>query len=112
MTIRVVGSLESIGNHVASGAGAFAPSAGPNAGQATDPTAVTLAIKKPDGTHLVYAWPTPGAGQLLLTREVLGRFYADVLLDQAGEWAYHLAGTGAVTAAAQGYLVVDRDWAA
>jgi hypothetical protein len=100
-----------VGNHVASGAGAFAPG---STGTATDPTAVTLTVKKPDNTHLVYAWPTPGAGQLPLTKEAgqTGRFYADVLLDQAGEWTYHLAGTGAVTAAAQGYLVVARDWTA
>jgi hypothetical protein len=107
-TIRDIGDLERVGNHVASGAGAFAPG---STGTATDPTAVTLSVRKLDGTLLVYGWPSAGTTGPL-TREATGRFYADVLLDQAGEWTYHLAGTGTVTAAAQGYLVVARDWTA
>jgi hypothetical protein len=80
------------------------------AGAATDPTAVTLTIQKPDGSELVYAWPTPGVGQLSLTKEAAqtGRFYADVVIDQAGRWRYKLVGTGAVTAAAEGELRVER----
>lgn len=72
-----------------------------------DPSAVTLRLRRPDGSTLVYAWPTPGAGELALNREALGRFYADVLLDQAGEWRYTLRGSGAVVAAATGRLVVE-----
>jgi hypothetical protein len=78
------------------------------AGAATDPTAATLIVQKPDGTQLVYAWPTPGAGQSALTKEATGRFYADVVFDQAGKWLWRLAGTGTVTAASEGNVRVQR----
>lgn len=80
------------------------------AGTATDPSAVTLIVKRPDGTQTVYAWPTPGAGQSALTKEggQTGRFYAEVVIDQGGTWRYYLAGTGAVTAASEGTLQVGR----
>lgn len=77
------------------------------AGTATDPTAVELAIQKPDGSQLVYGWPAAGTDGTL-TRESAGRFYADVLIDQSGTWRFRLAGTGAVTAASEGSLRVDR----
>jgi hypothetical protein len=102
-----VGDLERIGNHTTSGASPFTDLTGTPA----DPTAVTLTVKKPDGTMLVYGWPVAGATGTL-SREAVGRFSADVMLDQSGEWTFHLAGTGTVTAAAQGYLVVARDWTA
>lgn len=76
-------------------------------GMATDPTAVTLVVQKPDGTKLTYGWPTAGANGTL-TRESAGRFYADVPIDQAGKWQFRLSGTGAVTAASEGSLRVDR----
>ena len=76
-------------------------------GTATDPTAVTLTVVRPDGTALVYGWPAAG-GALPLTRESAGRFSADVLLDQSGTWHYRLAGTGTVAAAAEGSLRVQR----
>lgn len=77
------------------------------AGAATDPTAVVLTIVKPDATQLVYGWPSAGADGTL-TRESAGRFYTDVLLDQAGTWRWRLAGTGDVTAASEASLRVDR----
>jgi hypothetical protein len=76
------------------------------AGTATNPTAVTLVILKPDGTKLHYGWPAPGADGTLVN-ESAGRFYADVVLDQSGTWRFRLAGTGAVTAASEGKLKVD-----
>lgn len=77
------------------------------AGTATDPTAVTLIVQKPDGTQLVYGWPSAGANGTL-TRESAGRFYFDVLIDQSGKWQQRLAGTGTVTAASEGSLRVGR----
>lgn len=77
------------------------------AGAATDPTAVTLVVQKPDGVQLAYGWPSAGADGTL-TRESAGRFYFDVLIDQAGKWQFRLAGTGAVTAASEGSLRVQR----
>lgn len=76
-------------------------------GTATDPTAVLLMIVKPDGDALVYGWPSPAADGTL-TRESAGRFFADVDIDQSGTWRYRLEGTGAVVAASEGSLRVDR----
>jgi hypothetical protein len=83
------------------------PAAFTTGGVATDPTTVTLTVKKPDGTLLVYGWPTPGATGSL-TREAAGRFYADVLLTIKGVWKYELAGTGAVTTVEQGSFAVEK----
>jgi outer membrane protein assembly factor BamB len=102
-TIRDIGDLERIGNHVASGAAAFAVADG----TATDPTAVTLTVEHPDGTTAVYGWPSAAANGTL-TREATGRFYFDVALSASGKWSYKLVGTGAVVAAAEGYLRVKR----
>ena len=77
------------------------------AGTATDPTAVTLVIQKPDGTQLAYGWPAAGVSGTLV-RESAGRFYFEVLIDQSGTWRQRLAGTGAIVAAAEGSLRVQR----
>lgn len=76
------------------------------AGTATDPTDVTLTIERPDETTLEYGWPAAGLDGTLV-QESAGRFYADVVIDQAGTWQYRLAGTGAVTAASEGHLRVQ-----
>lgn len=67
------------------------------AGIATNPTAVTLTVDRPDGTTLVYGWPSAGADGTLVN-ESAGRFYFDVPLDQAVLWWCRLMGTGAVVA--------------
>lgn len=77
------------------------------AGTPTDPTAVTLVVQKPDGTQLDYGWPSAGADGTL-TRESAGRFFFDVTIDQSGTWRFRLAGSGAVTAASEGSLRVER----
>jgi hypothetical protein len=75
-------------------------------GVATDPTAVVLTVRKPDGTVTAYTWPSPAT----LSKEATGRFYVDVTLDASGLWAYELAGTGAVQAVEQGRLYVRSRW--
>jgi hypothetical protein len=76
-------------------------------GAATDPDGVELVIQRPDGTQLVYGGPGPATdGQL--AHEGAGRFYTDVVMDQPGTWRYRLAGSGAVTAAAEGRIRVSR----
>lgn len=91
-----VGDVVRVGNYSgASLSAAFSDIAG----VATDPTAVTLTIDRPDGTELVYGWPSAGADGTL-TKESTGRFYADVQVTQAGLWEYTLVGTGAAAAAA------------
>lgn len=106
-----VGDLYRFGNPLTDPATGQALAAPPTpfttGGVATDPTAVVLTIKRPDATVLVYGWPTAGATGSL-TKEATGRFYADVLLTLKGTWRYELAGTGAVTAAEQGSLVVEK----
>lgn len=76
-------------------------------GVATDPTAVTLTLQRPDATHLVYGWPSAGADGTL-TREGTGRFYRDLVLDQGGKWGWKLAGTGAVATVQESSFRVDR----
>jgi len=77
------------------------------AGAATDPTTVELTIRKPDGTFLEYGWPSAGANGTL-TKESVGRFYFDVLIDLPGKWSFRLAGTGVAAAAVEGLFVVQR----
>jgi predicted secreted protein len=99
-----IGDLERIGNpSQATDSAAFTTLAG----AATDPTAVTLVVLKPDGSKLHYGWPSAGADGTLV-RESAGRFFYDVLIDQSGTWRFRLAGTGNVTAAAEGSLTVQR----
>lgn len=74
----------------------------------TDPSDVALTVREPDGTQTVYRFPTPGAGESLLSKETTGRFYADVTLDAAGLWTYRLAGTGAVVAVEEAQLHVRK----
>lgn len=91
-----LGDRVRIGNHAASGAAAFTALDD----VATDPTTVTLTIKRADGTTLVYGYPTP-ADDGSLTREGTGRFYRDVTCDVPGVWRIKLDGTGAVVASEQ-----------
>ncbi|MGH2351926.1 MAG: hypothetical protein ACRDI2_12925 [Chloroflexota bacterium] len=73
-----------------------------------DPAEVTLRVRKPDGTVLVYRWPTPAGGESALVREAaqMGRFYADVPLDQPGLWRYSLGGSDDPQAVSSGELFV------
>jgi hypothetical protein len=99
-----IGDLERIGNpSQATDAAPFADLTGTS----TDPTAVILVVQKPDGTKLHYGWPSADTDGTL-NRESVGRFFYDVLIDQSGTWRFRLAGTGSVTAAAEGSLTVQR----
>lgn len=83
------------------------PSAFHVEGADTDPTSVTLTVQQPDGVLLIYGWPAPGVSGTL-TREAVGRFYADVTYTLAGNWDYRLEGTGAVVAAEEGRVRVSK----
>jgi hypothetical protein len=63
------------------------------AGAPTDPTTVTLKIKKPDGSVVTLTTPT-----VVNDTTVLGGFYYDLTLDQAGEYTFLFEGAGAVQA--------------
>ena len=77
-------------------------------GVAANPTAARLELRKPDGTALVYNWPTQGTGDGVLTQEGVGRFYRDVSLTSSGLWHWNLSGTGAVETSEQGGLYARR----
>jgi hypothetical protein len=83
------------------------PSAFMTNGVATDPTTVTLTIRKRDGTTLVYGWPS-AADDGLLVREAVGRFYRDVEMDLDGKWVYELKGTGTAAAVEESSIRVQR----
>jgi len=70
-------------------------------GTVDDPTTVTMQVAKPSGTILTYGWPTAGVDGTL-TRESLGRFYFDVLVDESGYWSWNMGGTGVVQTAQEG----------
>lgn len=73
-------------------------------GVVTDPTAVALQIKEPDGVLTAYAYPPAGT----ITKVSAGVYAAQVLLDKSGPWLYRWEGTGAVNAAREGTLIVDE----
>lgn len=68
------------------------------AGVVTDPTALTLTVKKPDGTSTVYTY-TVGP---TIVRDSLGNYHANIDLDSAGWWRYSWIGTGAAAFAEGG----------
>ena len=78
------------------------------AGTVTDPTTVSLTIKKADGSDLTYNYPDQGAGDGVLTREEAGRFYVDLALDAAGLWHWSLSGTGTVATSESGAFYVRQ----
>jgi len=61
-------------------------------GTLTDPTAVTLRVRKPDGTTAV----------VTNTRTSLGLFTANITIDASGVWYYRWLGTGSAAAAEEG----------
>lgn len=101
-----LGDTRFIGNHSsATGSTAFKNSAGVD----TDPTEVELRLKLPEDTTEVYRWPTPAVGELVLSREITGRFFAVKTFDQWGDYAWKLKGTGLIAEATQGEFYVRRD---
>lgn len=74
------------------------------AGDAVDPTDLTMVVRKPDGTSTTYTYN----GTPPLSKETVGRYYADVTLDAEGLWAYTLAWTGTAVGAESGALHVRK----
>ena len=69
---------------------------------ATDPTTVTLRVRRPSGTETSYVYGDDDA----IEQESDGVYSASVALDEAGRWAFRWEGTGAVVAAAESILDV------
>ena len=65
-------------------------------GVETDPTTVSLKVRKPDGTTTTYTYPAT------ITKDSAGRYHKDITpaAGEQGRWFYQCIGTG--TAAATG----------
>lgn len=104
-----IGDKVRIGNHLGSNDDGNTRDAFTNvSGVATDPSAVTLRVRKrPSGTTHIYSWPSAGADGTL-TKEATGRFYFDVSFTTGddGRWAWRIEGTGTVTAADEGEFTI------
>lgn len=68
------------------------------AGGLIDPTTVSLKVKKPDGTPLVFTYPAD------VVKQSTGRYTVKVQTDQAGRWYYRWEATG------QGQGADERDF--
>lgn len=62
------------------------------AGAATDPTAVVLVIREPDGTEITKSYPTPSD----ITKDSTGNYHYDFAITKAGRHVERWVGTGAV----------------
>lgn len=60
----------------------------------TDPTAVSLQVKTPDGTTTTYTY-----ANATVSKESTGIYYKDVVLDAEGVWRAYMVGTGTCRAA-------------
>lgn len=72
------------------------------AGVDTDPTAVFFRTLDPGGTITSYTF---GVG-IVIVQDAVGRFHANITLDQEGGWYYRWEGTGVVIAAREHYCEV------
>jgi hypothetical protein len=63
------------------------------AGAYADPTVVTASVRSPSGVTTVYAVPP-----IVNDAALVGGFYLDLTLTEAGLWVYTFTGTGAVAA--------------
>lgn len=70
----------------------------------TNPSTVTLKIKKPDNTVLTYVYGTDA----LLIQESTGNYYFDLSLTAYGLWYYRWIGTGMVEAEEEAAFVVNK----
>jgi hypothetical protein len=111
MLVVVRGTLVRMGNPAGTGDDGVVRAAFTTlAGDAVDPTEVVLRVKKDaTGGTTAYRWPTPGAGESGLTRESVGRFYAQETAATPGIWDWKLEGSGGAIGATEGALVVTTD---
>ena len=65
------------------------------AGDNTDPTAIVLTIREPDGVLVTKNWPTPAD----ITKDATGKFHFDFAITKAGRHIDDWEGTGAVAPA-------------
>ena len=70
----------------------------------TDPTAIVLTIKEPDGVVVTKNWPTPAD----ITRDDTGKFHFDFAITKAGRHVVNWTGTGAVSTASENEFYARR----
>lgn len=66
------------------------------AGVATDPTAVVVTYKKPNGTVVTG----------VAVKDSTGNYHCDITPDADGNWYYRWAGTGTIATAEEGIFYV------
>lgn len=70
----------------------------------TDPTAIVLTIKEPDGVVVTKDWPTPAD----ITKDATGKFHYDFAITKAGRHVVNWLGTGAVATASEDEFYARR----
>ncbi len=70
---------------------------------ATDPTAVTLVVREPDGTETTYDYPVPAT----ISRDSAGNYHRDIFAGSAGLWSWKWTGTGAAAGIDEGSFTVE-----
>lgn len=75
-----------------------------NTGSAADPGALVLKYRKPNGTVVTLTY---GVGSEI-TRDSLGNYHADIIVDQAGTWTYRFISTGNAAGAEESFFAVRR----
>ena len=68
----------------------------------TDPTTITFQIRRGEDAIEEYVYGTDAE----VVRDAAGQYHLDYVLPAEGRWHYRAVGTGAVSAAAEGVLVV------
>jgi hypothetical protein len=71
-------------------------------GVATDPTTITLKIKNPVGTIILYTYALAE-----VIKSATGNYYKDLGTDMDGRWIYVWVGTGTCEAVDEGYFEID-----
>jgi len=70
----------------------------------TDPAALTLTVRAPDGTSTEYVYLTDPE----IVRDSAGVFHADIPAPLSGPWAWRWEGTGAAAGVDEGVYYVER----
>jgi hypothetical protein len=73
----------------------------------TDPTTVTLTFQRPDGTTTTWTYGTPPPLDPGIQRTGPGQYFANIVVQDEGQWVYQWTGTGTAPGASQGYFTVN-----
>ena len=69
----------------------------------TDPTAVTVKHRKPDGTLVTKVFVTDAE----VVKDATGQYHMDIDIDAAGQWWYRFEGTGTAQTAEEKNFFID-----